>query len=106
MVYFFDKNLVCVASVYLHTVTDIEGKCIQSARLRKFATLPNYQKQGVGSFLLNHIIHSLKTQDIDRFWCDARESAMPFYQRFGLVTEGERFYKGDIPYFKMQVTIK
>lgn len=40
------------------------------------------------------------------FWCDARESACRFYQRFGLQTEGERFYKSDVAYFKMGVNLQ
>lgn len=102
---FIDKNLVCVASVYLHPIINNKGDFTKSARLRKFATLPSHQKQGIGSFVLTHIIHSLKTQSINTFWCDARESAIPFYQRFGLKTEGPRFYKSDIAYFKMQIAL-
>ncbi|MDW2035930.1 GNAT family N-acetyltransferase, partial [Vibrio sp. 665] len=39
------------------------------------------------------------------FWCDARESALRIYQKFGLQKEGERFYKSDIPYFKMSLDL-
>ena len=96
-----DQKIVSVASVY----PDITTPNKQTARLRKFATLAPYQNQGIGSFVLRHIIDVLKTDGVAIFWCDARESAIEFYQRFGFKVEGERFYKSDIPYFKMQMSI-
>ncbi len=93
----FDNNtLVSVASVYPHKET---------ARLRKFATLPERQGEGIGSLLLKHILAELPQHNIKLFWCDARESAMGFYQRFGLQAEGERFYKSDVPYYKMSIVL-
>ena len=87
-----DDTLVCVASVF------ITGG---QARLRKFATLPAYQGQGIGSAVIEHILADLKNKGVGYFWCDARESAGGFYHRFGMALEGERFYKGEVPYFKM-----
>lgn len=82
----------CVASLY------IEDK---SARLRKFATLQQSQGMGLGSFMLNYLLTKLKASDVNYFWFDARESALEFYSRFGFNIEGSRFYKNDVPYFKM-----
>ena len=87
---------MCVASIF------IDGK---TARLRKFATLEAYQGQGIGSAVLQHIISFLEQHSVETFWCDARENAMSLYRRFGMQPQGERFYKGDIPYRKMQVTL-
>ncbi|MEO9273332.1 GNAT family N-acetyltransferase [Marinomonas sp. 5E14-1] len=93
---FIGQNLVCVASIF------INGK---TARLRKFATLDAYQGQGIGSALLQHIMPFLEQYSVETFWCDARENAMSLYRRFGMQPQGERFYKSDIPYRKMQVTL-
>ncbi|WP_281629905.1 GNAT family N-acetyltransferase [Vibrio sp. St2] len=91
---FVDGELVCVASVF---VSD------NVARLRKFATSPEYQGQGIGSSVLKAIISELQNTGVIIFWCDARESALTLYKRFGMTEQGERFYKGDIPYYKMSV---
>jgi GNAT superfamily N-acetyltransferase len=88
--------LVSVASIYI---------CEDKARLRKFATLQNYQGQGIGSALLEYALANLKQEDIKYFWCDARESAVNFYKRFKLQVEGDRFYKTDIPYYKMSCNL-
>ena len=90
------QTLVCVASVF------ISG---EQARLRKFATLPDYQGKGIGSAVIEHILAQLKAKGVSDFWCDARESAGGFYHRFGMAPEGERFYKGDVPYFKMAMRL-
>ncbi|OTB09465.1 hypothetical protein M426DRAFT_6736 [Hypoxylon sp. CI-4A] len=71
------------------------------ARFRKFATAPAWQGRGVGSRLLEHTISAAASQGATSIWCDARASALGFYQRFGLHGEGDVFYKGDVPYLRM-----
>jgi predicted GNAT family N-acyltransferase len=95
--YFLNNQLVSVASVYLDK---------NSARLRKFATLQEVQGKGIGTRLLNHVLSTIKEESIDYFWCDARESAIEFYTRFGMHAEGDRFYKEDVAYFKMSITFQ
>ncbi|WP_233402638.1 GNAT family N-acetyltransferase [Marinomonas transparens] len=94
---FIGDDLVCVASIF----QDEEG-----VRLRKFATLPEYQGKGIGSLMLAHIIDKLNRSAVIYFWCDARESAQAFYGKFGMAIQGERFYKADIAYRKMSLALK
>ncbi len=93
---FINGVLVCVASVYLKS---------NKARLRKFATDTRYQNQGIGSKMLVYVIQSIKNSPAESFWCDARESALGFYQRFDMYKCSERFYKADVAYFKMEVAL-
>ncbi len=93
---FIDGDLVCVASVYITS---------NKARLRKFATDSRYQNQGIGSKMLEYIIQSLRNNQVGLFWCDARESAIEFYKRFSMKACSDRFYKADVPYFKMEVIL-
>lgn len=94
---FIDAKLVGVASVYLDK---------ESARLRKFATLKAFQGRGAGTQLLTHILDAVKKDGIRHFWCDARESSIGFYERFGMRKEGDRFYKSDISYYKMSKLVQ
>jgi GNAT superfamily N-acetyltransferase len=89
---FKDGVLVCVASVFIEQ---------DQARLRKFATLPEYQSRGIGSAMLTHILAQLRDAGIRRIWCEGRQSAAGFYRRFGMAEEGQVFFKGDIPYVRM-----
>lgn len=93
---FIQGDLVCVASIYIAD---------NKARLRKFATEAAYQSKGIGTAMLRHIIDSLSQTKIEVFWCDARESAMSFYQAFGMVRSSERFYKADVPYFRLSLNL-
>ena len=94
---FLHHSLIGVASIY-------QGA--GAVRLRKFAVDKQYQGKGVGSAMLTHIIDSLKNANATIFWCDARESAADFYERFGFSVEGESFYKADIPYRKMVLDLR
>lgn len=93
---YLDNALVSVASVY------IEGKV---ARLRKFATLEGFQGHGAGTQLINHVIAELKQADVKTFWCDARTTALGFYQKFGMAVQGAEFDKSGIGYYKMEVSL-
>ncbi|MGF1765347.1 GNAT family N-acetyltransferase [Aliivibrio kagoshimensis] len=89
---FKDEALVCVASIYL------DGN---SARLRKFATLSEYQGEGIGTAMVTFIMKELSTLGVRHFWCDARTTAFNFYLRLGLDRQGEAFMKSGIQYYKM-----
>lgn len=86
---YLDKKLVCVASLFWEE---------PGIRLRKFATDPAFQGQGIGTKMLSHLLKEAQATGAETFWFDARESALPFYERNGYSPEGKRFFKGDIPY--------
>ncbi|KAF8296957.1 hypothetical protein DL93DRAFT_2161264 [Clavulina sp. PMI_390] len=122
--------------------TALDGSSVvRSIRFRKFALLPEYQGQGLGTRLLKEsmalavvaasalpasssLVSEYSTTNtpspapdpesrviIKYAWCDARESAMPFYAKRGmreLLLRGgksDRFFKGDIPYMKMVMDV-
>jgi predicted GNAT family N-acyltransferase len=91
---YLDKQLVSVASVFF-------DKSI--ARLRKFATVSEYQSMGIGTKMLHHIIKTIQDREVSFFWCDARTTAISFYENFGMRKEGMPFMKDDIEYIKMSI---
>ena len=93
---YIEEKLVSVASIY------IEDKV---ARLRKFATLIEFQNAGLGTKLITHIINALKSAGIEYFWCDARTTAVGFYQKFNMVQQGGEFTKSGVLYIKMKVKL-
>lgn len=93
---FINDRLVCVASIY------IEGN---TARLRKFATIDDFQGRGFGTKLITHIIKTLKEIGVKYFWCDARSSAIHFYHKFAMSQQGNEFDKSGILYVKMKVEL-
>jgi len=73
----------------------------KSIRFRKFATLSEFQNQGLGSKLLTYVIDYSREQQYEKIWCDARSSAMKFYEKFGFEKFSESFFKEDVEYFKI-----
>jgi len=93
---FVEESLVSVASVYR------KGPI---ARLRKFATLVEFQGRGIGSRLITHIILELEKSNAETFWCDARLSAAEFYEKFGMERKGAEFSKSGVSYVKMEINL-
>ncbi|MCW8335506.1 GNAT family N-acetyltransferase [Vibrio sp. DBSS07] len=95
---FISNSLVCVASLFVSDDSTV--------RLRKFATIEAHQGKGIGTEVLNYALDLAIAKGATHFWFDARENALPFYLRFGFESKGECFYKGSIPYFRMEKPLK
>jgi predicted GNAT family N-acyltransferase len=91
-----NHQLVSVVSLFL------DGN---EARFRKFATAINQQGKGYGSALLKQVFIEAKQLGATSIWCDARQSATAFYQKFGMETSGNPFLKEDVAYIKMSVQL-
>ncbi len=74
-------------------------------QLRGMAVRTDLQRVGIGGQLLDSIHRWI--QDIHaETWCNARESAVPFYQKHGWVTEGTIFEVPGIgPHMKMRYRV-
>ncbi|AKD56543.1 GNAT family N-acetyltransferase [Spirosoma radiotolerans] len=93
---FQHEELIAVISLFVNG---------QESRFRKFATHPDFQRKGVGTLLLNHVIAEARRLGATLLWCDARLDAADFYRRFGMNAVSEVFYKGPIPYAKFSLTL-
>ena len=93
---FDDGVLIAVISLFVNG---------QESRFRKFAARPDYQRKGVGTALLNHVIADARRLGATVLWCDARLDAADFYHRFGMEAVSEVFYKGPVPYAKFSLTL-
>ncbi|KAI1387540.1 GCN5-like N-acetyltransferase [Hypoxylon trugodes] len=69
------EELVSIISLF------VDGES-GAARFRKFATAPAWQGKGVGSALLTYTIEVAARKGATSIWCDARQGALGFYQRF------------------------
>lgn len=94
---YIENKLVSVASIYIEDRT---------ARLRKFATSVEFQNKGLGKKLITHIINELKSIGIEYFWCDARKTAIGFYQKLNMMQQGGEFSKSGILYVKMKIEFR
>lgn len=79
-----------------------EGEVYQ---FRKFATLPAYQGKGYGSLLLQHIIDYIRQRGGSKIWCNARNTASTFYQRFGFTETDQRYQKLGLDFVIMELQL-
>lgn len=60
-------------------------------RIRGMATEPGRRGEGFGRMVLNALLEWGRSQGFAVFWCNARERAIPFYERAGFLIESELF---------------
>jgi len=101
---FVEKKLVSVASFYFERNTTFPDP--YQFRLRGMATLPEYQGRGLSSALLRTALPAIKQNQCTLLWCNARESALGFYEKVGFKPHGEVFEIPHIgPHFLMSIQI-
>lgn len=98
---FAGDRLMGVASLY-HEPTSGSSES-GTYRLRGMAVVPEMQRLGYGSRLLDACVASVKEKGGHLIWCNARVGAVPFYRRHQFETEGDSFdLPGIGPHFLMK----
>lgn len=84
----FENKIVSIVSFYERQNENFGDKTM--VQLRGMATHPNFAKKGFGKDLMRFSLafFQIKVQII---WCNARENAIPFYEKLGFKTIGEKF---------------
>jgi predicted GNAT family N-acyltransferase len=90
---FHEEKLISVISLFIEN--DV-------AQFRKFATEISEQGKGYGSILLNHIIEESIKNNVKNLWCNARMTALGFYEKFGFEAVSETWINHEIEYVKME----
>jgi GNAT superfamily N-acetyltransferase len=88
---FKDSKLVSVASFYYDRNTTFQD--LHQYQLRGMATLPEYQGQGLSSELLNMAFPIIKQNFCTLLWCNARVSAIGYYQKVGFKIHDEKTFE-------------
>jgi predicted GNAT family N-acyltransferase len=92
---FKNNQLIAVSSYMKAENSNFKGSQYQ---LRGMATLSEHQGLGAGKLMMEKAVAILKEFDINCLWCNARVVAVPFYEKQGLKTFGDKFniqYVGD-----------
>lgn len=88
----------------LATVVSLFEKDSQ-LQFRKLATDKKYQRLGLGSKMINYVLAYAEEKKLQNVWCNARLSALGFYDKLGFTRKGEIFTKGGIEYVIMEIKI-
>ncbi|WP_291909687.1 1-(5-phosphoribosyl)-5-[(5-phosphoribosylamino)methylideneamino]imidazole-4-carboxamide isomerase [Chitinophaga sp. CB10] len=90
-------QLVTVVSLF------IQGP---EAQFRKLATHPACQGRGYGKAILAHITDFCRANGVKTLWCNARNTAVSFYEQLGYRTVGDYFTRQGIVFVKMQIPVE
>ena len=63
----------------------------EGLQLRGMAVDPATQGSGVGRLLVEAAVERLRAAGATRLWCNARDTAVPFYERLGWTITGPGF---------------
>nr|WP_155209840.1 GNAT family N-acetyltransferase [Fulvivirga aurantia] len=78
-------------------------KTKEGIKLERFAVLPDYRGRGVASVIMTSMMEHITKNDERpvKLYLNAQLSALPLYEKFKFVPEGERFLECDIEHQKM-----
>ena len=93
---FEKERLVSVISLF---------KIGNEGQFRKFATDKDFQGKGFGTKLLEYLIEEAKLLNINYLYCNARVTAIRFYEKFGLKTASTIIGKTEKDYVKMEIIL-
>lgn len=95
----------------LHALAYIGSQCIGTARLLtlpnnmgkigRMAVLPAYRRQGIGKNLMGALLDRSKSQGITKLKLHAQLTAIPFYEQFGFIAEGDVYNEAGIAHRDM-----
>ncbi|MFC3562133.1 GNAT family N-acetyltransferase [Pedobacter jamesrossensis] len=75
-------------------------------QFRKLAVLPNEQKAGYGTKLMEYILDFCKIQKAAVIWCNARVNAKEFYFKFDFIETEDTFFKDGYDFVVMEKELK
>lgn len=110
-----DMELDEFDSTAKHALAYVDSECVGTARLialpwnigriGRMAVLQTYRRRGIGGQLLNALLESCKSQGIAKLELHAQLVAMPFYENFGFIAQGEMYYEAGIAHRDMILSI-
>ncbi len=93
---FANGEMITVASLF------ISGR---TAQFRKLATAAHHQGKGYGKVMMAHLVNVSRELGVATLWCNARASAENFYLQLGFRRISELFYKDNIAFYKMDISL-
>lgn len=95
--YIQNKQVVSCLSVYFRTS--------KRYQIRKFATQTEYQNQGIGTFLFQHVLQTLIQKQVETVYLNARISATQFYEKFQFHPFDKEFSKNNVTFLPMELNL-
>ncbi len=84
-----ENTIIGVASIFKTHNTNFDE--MNQYQLRGMAILKEYQSTGFGKLLIEEIFNFIKINQAELLWFNAREIAVPFYEKLGCIKKGVSF---------------
>jgi predicted N-acetyltransferase YhbS len=78
-------RIVAISSFYVDA-DPFRPEALPAVQLAFMAVDPAVQREAIGSAVMNEAIRRLRASDAVLVWANARDSALPFYEKFGFRT--------------------
>lgn len=98
MGYCINDRVISCLSIFPHSSTHHQ--------VRKFATHPSFQGQGIGSTLFTRVLATCKKEGISLISLNARMTAIQFYKKFNFHICGKEYSKKNLSFIPMQLALK
>jgi len=82
------------------------ARLLRDGHIGRMAVLERHRGCGVGTALLKRLVTLARERGHDRAMLNAQSHALPFYSRFGFVTEGPGFTEAGIPHQTMTLALR
>lgn len=82
------------------------GRMFANGHIGRIAVMPEWRGQYVGTAVMEAFLHYAQAHDYAQVDVDAQVQAVPFYEHFGFVTQGEQFMDVGIAHIKMLKKLK
>jgi predicted GNAT family N-acyltransferase len=82
------------------------ARLLESGQIGRMAVLKEYRTKGVGSMMLEKILHIAELMKMKTVFLNSQIDAVDFYKKFGFVEEGGVFDDAGIPHRKMTKSLK
>jgi predicted GNAT family N-acyltransferase len=81
------------------------GRILPNAHIGRIAVMPEWRGKKVGTALLEGLMAYASSRGYPEVDLDAQVQALPFYERFGFVAEGDVFMDASIPHRKIRLKL-
>ncbi len=81
------------------------ARMFADGHIGRLAVLPTWRKQKVGTAIIEAMLDYARAHDYPQVDVDAQIHAVPFYQGFDFVKEGEVFLDAGLPHIKMRLKL-
>jgi predicted GNAT family N-acyltransferase len=82
------------------------GRLNPAGKIARIAVLPGLRGQGIGTMILNSLLHEARRLGIREPCLHAQVRAVPFYERLGFERKGEVFDEAGIPHVRMSLVLE